>query len=70
MTVLELSELVEAIEERFGVSANGSVAMAMAQRTSGREEAEQTEFDDPDWPWRQKIQAIKVVREITGLGGS
>lgn len=70
MTVLELSELVKAIEERFGVSAAAPVAMAaMPGAPVAAEEAEQTEFDviltscgD------KKIQVIKVVREITGLG--
>lgn len=70
MTVLELSELVKAIEERFGVSAAAPVAMAaMPGAPVAAEEAEQTEFDviltsSGD----KKIQVIKVVREITGLG--
>ncbi|NLJ87059.1 MAG: 50S ribosomal protein L7/L12 [Firmicutes bacterium] len=70
MTVLELSELVEAIEERFGVSAAAPVAMAaMPGAPAAAEEAEQTEFDVIlTGPGDKKIQVIKVVREITGLG--
>lgn len=70
MTVLELSELVKAIEERFGVSAAAPVAMAaMPGAPAAAEEAEQTEFDVIlTSPGDKKIQVIKVVREITGLG--
>jgi large subunit ribosomal protein L7/L12 len=73
MKVLELVELVAAIEERFGVSAAMPVA-AVAPAPSGDgaggdSGAEQTEFDvilsDAG---SQKIQVIKAVREITGLG--
>ncbi len=69
MTVLELNELVEACEERFGVSAAAPVAVAGAA-AEGAEEAEvQTEFtvvlsEIGD----EKIKVIKAVREITGLG--
>ncbi len=71
MTVLELAELVKALEEEFGVSAAAPVAMAAAPSAAldAPEEEEQTEFDvilkaigD------KKINVIKVVREITGLG--
>jgi len=72
MKVLELVELVSAIEERFGVSAAMPVAAAAAAPSgdaSGDAGAEQTEFDviiaDAG---SQKIQVIKAVREITGLG--
>ncbi len=71
MTVLELSELVKAIEDRFGVSAAAPVAMAAMPGVpaAGAEEAEQTEFDVIlASAGDKKIQVIKVVREITGLG--
>ena len=71
MTVLELSELVKALEEKFGVTAAAPVAMMAAQgpAAAAPAEAEQTEFDvilaaHGD----KKIQVIKVVRELTGLG--
>ena len=61
MTVLELSELVKALEEKFGVSAAAPVAVAAA--------AEQTEFDVIlANAGASKINVIKVVREVTGLG--
>jgi len=71
MTVLELSELVKELEERFGVSA--AVPMAVSQVSAGVEQAvqaeEQTEFDTILTGFgEQKIQVIKVVRAITGLG--
>lgn len=68
LTVLELSELVHAVEEEFGVSAAAAVAVA-APAEAAAVEAEQTEFDvilaeiGPN-----KIPVIKVVRELTGLG--
>ena len=68
LTVLELSELVHAVEEEFGVSAAAAVAVAAAPEAAAVE-AEQTEFDvvlakvGPS-----KIPVIKVVRELTGLG--
>ncbi|AZR74710.1 50S ribosomal protein L7/L12 [Anoxybacter fermentans] len=71
MTVLELSELVKELEERFGVSAAAPVAMAaMPGAVAGGAEAEEkTEFDVIlKSPGQKKIQVIKVVREITGLG--
>lgn len=68
MSVLELSELVKAIEEKFGVSAVAPVAVAAAAPAAAAEE-EKSEFDvilkDVG---AQKIQVIKAVREITGLG--
>ena len=67
MSVLELSELVKAIEDKFGVSAAAPVAVAAAAPAAAEEE--KTEFDvilkDVG---AQKIQVIKAVREITGLG--
>ena len=72
MTVLELSELVKALEERFGVSAT-AVAAAPAAGAVGdgaaAAEEEQTEFDVVlQGPGEKKIQVIKVVRAATGLG--
>ena len=66
MTVLELNDLVKAIEEEFGVTAAAPVAVAAA---GGEAAAEQTEFDLVlASPGDQKIKVIKVVRELTGLG--
>ncbi len=72
MTVLELSELVKALEDKFGVSAAAPVAVAAmpaAGAAAGEAAAEQTEFDvvlkDPG---ASKIKIIKIVREATGLG--
>lgn len=72
LTVLELAELVKAFEEEFGVSAAAPVAVAAAPAAGAAPaaaEEEQTEFDvilasvgD------KKVNVIKVVREITGLG--
>jgi large subunit ribosomal protein L7/L12 len=72
MTVLELSELVKALEEKFGVSASAP-AMAMPMMAMGAPaaaaEEEKTEFDVIyKAPGANKINVIKVVREITGLG--
>lgn len=72
MTVLELSELVKAMEEKFGVSAAAPVAVAAAAPAAGGVAAadeEKTEFDvilaDVG---AEKIKVIKAVREATGLG--
>ncbi|MTH55138.1 50S ribosomal protein L7/L12 [Bacillus mangrovi] len=68
MTVLELNDLVKAIEEEFGVTAAAPVAM-MGGAGAGEAAAEQTEFDlILTSAGSQKIKVIKVVREITGLG--
>ena len=72
MTVLELSELVKALEDKFGVSASAPAMampmMAMAGAPAAAEE-EKTEFDVIyKAPGANKINVIKVVREITGLG--
>ncbi len=71
LTVMELSELVKAIEDKFGVSA-AAPAMAMAAMPAGGGEAaaeEKTEFDVMlNGAGDKKIQVIKVVRAITGLG--
>ncbi|MCX5856532.1 MAG: 50S ribosomal protein L7/L12 [Deltaproteobacteria bacterium] len=72
MTVLELSELVKELEEKFGVSAAAPVAMAAAASAGSDAAAaveEKTEFDVILTGFgEQKIQVIKVVRAITGLG--
>ena len=70
MTVLELSEFVKELEEKFGVSAAAPVAVAAAAPgAAAEEEVEQTEFDVIlTAVGDKKIQVIKVVRAITGLG--
>ncbi|QFT87177.1 50S ribosomal protein L7/L12 [Bacillus sp. THAF10] len=66
MTVLELNDLVKAIEEEFGVTAAAPVAAGAAAPEAA---AEQTEFDVVlANAGGQKIKVIKVVRELTGLG--
>ncbi|GIN58928.1 MULTISPECIES: 50S ribosomal protein L7/L12 [Bacillaceae] len=68
MTVLELNDLVKAIEEEFGVTAAAPVAVA-GGAAGGEAAAEQTEFDVIlAGAGGQKIKVIKVVREVTGLG--
>ena len=69
LTVLELSELVHAVEDEFGVSAAAAVAVAGPAADAGAAAAEQTEFDVIlKSAGANKIGVIKVVREITGLG--
>lgn len=76
MTVLELSELVKALEEKFGVSASTAPMMAMpgmmpaaAAEEEAAEEEEKTEFDVQLKDFgAKKIPVIKEVRAITGLG--
>jgi len=72
MTVLELSELVKALEEKFGVSASAPVMMGSmpgAAAEAAPEEEEQTSFDVIlTGPGDKKIQVIKVVRSLTSLG--
>lgn len=69
MTVLELNDLVKAIEEEFGVTAAAPVAVAAAGGAAPAEVQEQTEFNVIlTAPGGSKINVIKVVREITGLG--
>ena len=68
LTVLELADLVHAVEEEFGVSAAAAVAVA-GPAAAAEEEAAKTEFDVIlKSPGAGKIAVIKVVREITGLG--
>jgi large subunit ribosomal protein L7/L12 len=72
MTVLQLADLVKALEERFGVSAAAPMAMmaaAPAAAAEAAEEEEKTEFDviiQDSGP--KKIQVIKAVRQVTSLG--
>lgn len=69
LTVLELSELVKALEEEFGVSAAAPVAVAAAPVAAAAAVEEKTEFDVVlKSAGAEKIKVIKVVREITGLG--
>jgi large subunit ribosomal protein L7/L12 len=73
MTVLELSELVKALEEEFGVSAAAPVAVAAAAPAAGAGDAaaaeEKTSFDVVLASFgEKKIEVIKVVRQMTGLG--
>lgn len=69
MSVLELSELVEELEDKFGVSAAAPVAAGAAGGAEGGAEEEKSEFDvflaDVGG---KKIKVIKAVRELTGLG--
>lgn len=68
LTVLELNELVKAIEEEFGVSAAAPVAVVGAAGAAAAEE-EQTEFTVVlEAAGGEKIKVIKAVRELTGLG--
>ncbi|MBQ6818338.1 MAG: 50S ribosomal protein L7/L12 [Clostridia bacterium] len=69
MTVLELNELVKAIEEEFGVSAAAPVAVVAGGAAPAAAAEEKTEFDVVlAEVGAEKIKVIKVVREITGLG--
>lgn len=69
MTVLELSELVHALEDEFGVSAAAPAAVAVAAAPAAEAVEEKTEFDVVMTEFgSEKIKVIKVVREITGLG--
>ena len=72
MTVLELSELLKAFEEKFGVTAAAPVAVAAVAAGGGEAAPAEEEKDEFDVvlasAGAQKIQVIKVVREITKLG--
>lgn len=72
MSVLELSELVKILEDKFGVSAAAPVAVGAAPAVGGETEEskeEKSEFDvELTSGGDQKINAIKAVREITGVG--
>ena len=69
LTVLELADLVKAIEEKFGVSAAAAAVVAMPGAAAGAAAEEKSDFNvvlkDAG---ANKIQVIKVVRDITGLG--
>ncbi|RMX01941.1 50S ribosomal protein L7/L12 [Corticibacter populi] len=69
MTVLELNDLVKAIEEKFGVSAAAMAAPAAAGGGAAAAVEEKTEFDvELKEAGANKVSVIKAVREITGLG--
>lgn len=69
MTVLEVVELVEAMEDKFGVSAAVAAAPAAAPAAEGAAAEEKTEFDVVLTSFGEnKVSAIKAVRSITGLG--
>ena len=72
MTVLDVVELIKAMEDKFGVTAAAPVAMAAAPAAAAAAPAaeEQTEFTVvlKEYPADKKVTIIKVVREITGLG--
>ncbi len=69
MTILELNELVKAIEEKYGVSAAAAVVAAAPAAGGAAAAEEKTEFDAILTSFgSNKINVIKVVREVTGLG--
>ena len=69
LSVMELADLVHAIEEEFGVSAAAPIAVAAAPGAGAAAEAEKTEFDVIlTNAGASKINVIKIVKEITGLG--
>ena len=69
LTILEMADLVKALEEEFGVSAAAPVAVAAAAAPAAEAAAEKTEFDVVLASFGdEKIKVIKAVREITGLG--
>jgi len=69
MSVMDVVALVEAMEEKFGVSAAAAVAAAPAAAGEAAAAEEKTEFDVVlTGPGEKKVNAIKAVRELTGLG--
>ena len=69
LTLIEMSELVKALEDKFGVTAAAPVAVAAAPGAAAEAAVEQTEFDVVLASFgSEKIKVIKVVRAITGLG--
>ncbi len=69
MSVLDLSELVKVLEDKFGVSAAAPMMMGAAPAAAAEAAEEKTEFDvELTAAGQQKINVIKAVREITGLG--
>jgi large subunit ribosomal protein L7/L12 len=69
MSVMDIVELVKAMEEKFGVSAAAAVAVAAGPAAAAAEAEEQTEFNVIMTSFgANKVNVIKVVRELTGLG--
>ncbi len=69
MSVLDLSELVKVLEEKFGVSAAAPMMMGAAPTAAAEADEEKSDFDvEITAVGGQKINVIKAVREITGLG--
>ena len=69
LTIIELADLVKAVEEEFGVSAAAPVGVAVAAGAAAPAEEEKTEFDVVLKGFgAKKLDVIKAVREITGLG--
>ena len=68
LTILELADLVKAVEEEFGVSAAAPVGVVAAAGAAAPAAEEKTEFDVILTGFSNKLGVIKVVREITGLG--
>ena len=69
LSVLELNDLVKAVEEKYGVSAAAGVVVAAAGGDAGAAAAEKDEFDvELTEVGSEKIKVIKVVRDATGLG--
>ncbi len=69
MSVLDLSELVGVLEDKFGVSAAAPMMMGAAPAAAAEAVEEKTDFDvELTAAGAQKINAIKAVREVTGLG--
>ncbi len=69
MSVMDVVALVEAMEEKFGVSAQAAVAVAAAPAAAAEAAEEKTEFDVVlNSAGEKKVNVIKVVRELTGLG--
>ena len=69
LSVLDLNELVKAVEEKYGVSAAAGVVVAAGAAAGGESAAEKDEFDvELTEVGSEKIKVIKVVRDITGLG--
>lgn len=69
LSVLELNDLVKAVEEKYGVSAAAGVVVAAAGADAGAAAADKDEFDvELTEVGAEKIKVIKVVRDATGLG--
>ena len=69
LSVLELNDLVKAVEEKYGVSAAAGVVVAAAGADAGAAAADKDEFDvELTEVGAEKIKVIKVVRDVTGLG--